>query len=160
MSFKDCKVVRACVLSFKKGTACRGLRAQHLQDSLTGECDVFERDLTKLVNAFAAGAVPEVLAPYYAGASLTALVKTKNGIFDVRPIAAGDILRRLVSKCLCATQKVPAAAYFGPGGQYGVACKAGTERVIHLTRHVVQREASGADPDCASTRKKNQTLSV
>ena len=118
------------VLSFKKGTACRGLRAQHLQDSLTGECDVFERDLTKLVNAFAAGAVPEVLAPYYAGASLTALDKTKNGIFDVRPIAAGDILRRLVSKYLCSMEKAPAAAYFEPCGQNG----ASTERNIHLAK--------------------------
>ena len=46
-----------------------------------------------------------LFAPFLAGASLTALDKTKSGVFDVRPIAAGEILRRVVAKCLCATQK-------------------------------------------------------
>ena len=100
--------------------------------------DVFLRDLTKAVCFFAEGKVPLEFAPYVAGASLFALDKSKGGTFDVHPIASGEIFRRLVSKCLCATNKEDAAAFFLPAGQFGVACPSGTERVIHRTRRVVQ----------------------
>ena len=57
--------------------------------------------------------MPLAFAPYLAGASLFALDKTKNGIFDVRPIASGEILRRLVGKCLCMTRKEPTSKFLG-----------------------------------------------
>ena len=99
-------VVEAAVRSFKKGTASRGLRPHHLvKGCSSGYKDVLLRDLTKAVNLLAQGEVPLEFAPYVAGASLFALDKTKNEIFDVRPIASGEILRRLVSKCLCSTNK-------------------------------------------------------
>ena len=85
-----------------------------------------------------------MFAPFVAGASLTALDKTKDEVFDVRPIASGEILRRVVAKCMCATQKEQAGKYFVEGGQFGVACEAGMERVIHQTRRVVAQETSQA----------------
>ena len=59
------------------------------------------RELTMAVKHLCAGKAPIEFAPYLAGASLFALDKTKNHVFDVRPIASGEIMRRLVSKCLC-----------------------------------------------------------
>ena len=55
-------------------------------------------------------------------------------MFFVRPIASGEILLRLVSKCLCATQRKHAGEYLVKGGQFGVCCPAGAERVIHMVR--------------------------
>eukprot|EP00731_Ephydatia_muelleri_P012182 Em0006g1076a len=48
----------------------------------------------------------------------------------VRPIAVGETLRRLAGKCVCAILKDKFADFFHPL-QYGVACRAGAEKVIH-----------------------------
>ena len=56
----------------------------------------FPTGLTKLVNVLAAGELPEEDAPDFCGARLYAGNKKSGG---VRPIAVGNILRRLVSKC-------------------------------------------------------------
>ena len=45
-----------------------------------------------------AGLAPRELAPFIAGAPLMALVKAGGGL---RPIAIGETVRRLVSKCCC-----------------------------------------------------------
>ena len=73
-------------------------------------------------------------APFFAGACLSALEK-KGSVTDVRPIAAGETLRRLVSKCICSSVKEKAASFFAPF-QNGVATPAGTERIAHFTRYV------------------------
>ena len=87
------------------------------------------------------GRAPAFLAPYLAGAKLAALDKTKRGVFDVRPIAAGQIVRHIAAKCLCALVTGKAAAFFRGdkpnSGQFGVACPGGAERVIHRVRHEV-----------------------
>ena len=111
-----------------------------------GHRDPLVRDLTHAVKLLIDGKVPVEFAPYLAGASLFALDKTKKGVFDVRPIAASEILRRLVSKCLCSTHKKDAADFFMPAGQFGVACVAGRERVIHKVRKMVNEIPSkGSD---------------
>ena len=51
----------------------------------------------------------------------------------MRPIAAGETLRRMVSKAACFAVKEKAGELFR-GHQYGVAFSAGAERVIHLCR--------------------------
>ena len=78
---------------------------------------------------------------YYAGARLCALQKGQN---DVRPIAAGETLRRMVSKAACSVVKSKASTLF-QGRQYGVATASGSERVIHLCRQVV--ESTKNDPE-------------
>ena len=67
---------------------------------------------------------------------MTALDK-KNGA-DVRPITVGETMRRVISKCLCAKVKSDARRFFAPF-QFGNACKAGTERVIHLLRTIYNK---------------------
>ena len=44
-----------------------------------------------------------------------------NCPLDVRPIAVGETLRRLASKCICAIVKNKASEFFSPF-QLGVAC--------------------------------------
>jgi hypothetical protein len=53
--------------------------------------------LCAVVNLLAQGRAPDFVAPVLAGAGLVALPKPNGG---VRPIAVGEILRRLTSKCL------------------------------------------------------------
>ena len=61
--------------------------------------------LTKLGNHMVAGLAPRELAPFIAGAPLMALNKSGGGL---RPIAIGETIRRLVSKCCCeATPRMP-----------------------------------------------------
>ena len=52
--------------------------------------------LTKLVNVMAKGKVSEAVRPFLCGARLHA-GKKKDG--SLRPIAVGNLLRRLVAKC-------------------------------------------------------------
>ena len=75
---------------------------------------------------------------FLAGGSLTALNKLKDGcLSDVRPIAVGEVLRRLTGKCLCALVKLKASDFFEPL-QFGVACPLGSETIIHGIRSCVQ----------------------
>ena len=70
--------------------------------------------------------------------SLTALVKNKEGRpLDIRPIIVVEALRRLTGKCLCIITKPKASDFFTPF-QYGVACPAGAEKVIHGVRSCIQ----------------------
>jgi hypothetical protein len=93
---EECHVLEA-VLSFDKGTLCSVFgRAQHLADGLKGSAKaVLLRGLTSVVRALAEGQAPIFLAPFVAGASLAALDKSKGSEFDVRPIAARQIIRRI-----------------------------------------------------------------
>ena len=57
-----------------------------------GEC---LRSLTCFMNHLLSGKGPACLAPWLCGAPLTALLKKGGG---VRPIAVGEVLRRLASR--------------------------------------------------------------
>jgi len=56
----------------------------------------YYRGLTQFVNFLLAGEAPREWAPFLSGARLIPFVKAPSG---VRPIAIGDTLRRLASKC-------------------------------------------------------------
>ncbi|KAL5479843.1 hypothetical protein EMCRGX_G023432, partial [Ephydatia muelleri] len=127
--------------SFPKSTACgpSGLRIQHLLD--TAEVPLqfpISSSLRDIVNLLASGKVPVSVSRHLAEGSLTALVKGKPGFPpDIRPIAVGEALRRLTGKCLCAVLKSKASEFFAPF-QFGVACPAGAEKVIHGLRHCIE----------------------
>ena len=107
-----------------------GLRPEHLQAALLVHGNDFLRSLTKLTNHLLAGKAPSEVQAHFAGARLCALSKGEN---DVRPIAAGETLRRLASKAVCNAIRPKASELF-EGKQYGVAAPAGAERVIHMCR--------------------------
>ena len=63
--------------------------------------------LTWFINLLAAGRVPSDVNPHLCCATLLASRKKKGGH---RPIAVGEVLRRLVSKCLSSLARHPALA--------------------------------------------------
>ena len=130
--------VERAIRSFHKlsGGGPSALRPLHLQEALTPDCrDEVLQHLTSLVTLLACGEAPPEIAPCLAGASLMALPKKDNG---VRPVAVGDTLRRLTSKCLCASSKSKALDYFFPL-QIGVAQLLGTETGLEVARQWCHR---------------------
>ena len=89
---------------------------------------------TNLVNVMSGGQVPEAVAPYLCGANLFGAKKKCGG---VRPIAVGNILRRLTSKCFSYALADRAAALLSPH-QLGVGVRGGLEAIVHTVRQVLQ----------------------
>ena len=89
--------------------------------------------LTKLVNAMAAGNVP-----YLCGARLHA---AKKKDFTIRPIAVGNLLRRLVAKCFSSALAKKAASLLAPH-QLGVGVRGGCEAITHAVREAVEQDPS------------------
>ena len=83
--------------------------------------------LTDIIKLLVSGTVLHDVMPFIAGANLTALIK-KNS--DIRPIAVGDTLSHLATRCLCSLLQEQAANYFLPT-QLGVAVPGGAEAIIH-----------------------------
>ena len=79
------------------------MRVQHLLDAATVPLPTsILSSLQHDVNLLAAGKAPKELSIYLSGATLTALSNNKSNCPpDVRPIAVGEVLRRLTSKCVC-----------------------------------------------------------
>ena len=130
--------VKKAIVSFRRGSSAgtMGLRPEHLQAAILEHVDKDVNPLsalTRLVNHMLQGKAPQDVQSFYAGARLCALEKGED---DVRPIAAGETLRRLVSKAACISIKEKAGTLFN-GRQYGVAAPAGAERVIHLCRRAM-----------------------
>ena len=83
--------------------------------------------LTSVVQLLINGNAPASLAHLLAGARLIALKKDDNGI---RPIAIGEILRRLVSK-IAFNHVYPSLSAIFHNSQLGVGSKGGCEAIAH-----------------------------
>ncbi|CAE7388821.1 unnamed protein product [Symbiodinium natans] len=118
-----------------------GLRVQHLREAcLAGAADNLLAQLAAVVQLLAQGRAPAFVAPVLAGAGLVALPKPSGG---VRPIAVGELLRRLTGKCLMALVQDDARTHFWPA-QVGVAVKGGAEKAIHTVRAWAKRHAGSS----------------
>ena len=139
--------MREKIESFPQGSAAgaSGFRPQFLQDMLACPNAQIGKEalktLTLLTSHLSSGKGPRSLAPYIAGAPLMALNKPGGGL---RPIAIGETIRRLVSKCGCWLAEAIAQDLFG-SLQVGVATKGGGEAVIHAVRKLAKKY--GDDPD-------------
>ena len=109
-----------------------------------------------MINLLAAGRAPRELSEHLCGASLIALAKDDN---DVRPIAVGEVFRRLTSKCLCASVRDNARDFFEPL-QVGVACPLGLEAAIHTVAQYVNRHAASANKLVLTIDFKNAFNSI
>ena len=126
-----------------------GLRAQHLRDAfLPGAGEGLLQQLTAVVNLLAQGRACAAAAPALAGANLVAVPKPKGG---VRPIAIGELLRRLTGKCLSAQVRAAAREHFFPA-QVGVAVPAGAEAAVHMARAWFER--------CSGSSAKRALLKI
>ncbi len=130
------KVLKSFPLDSAPGPSA--LRTQRILEALGPSTSTpLLEQLTALTNALAQGSAPVEVAPNVAGAGLMALAKPKGG---VRPIAVGEILRRITGKSLCALEKEAALSYFPPL-QLGVACPLGIDAAIHTCREWCRRNA-------------------
>ena len=128
---------------FRKGSAPgpSGLRPEHLKSVLRAAPNRRDRalsNLTKLVNVVMKGNVPEAVAPFLCGARLHAANKKDGGL---RPIAVGNLERRLISKCAAFSLSQKAAQFLAPY-QLGVGVKGGCEALVHAVREALKQDPS------------------
>ena len=90
------------------------------------------------MNLGSRGQLTNFVAPAFCSATLTALNKKKTGI---RPIAVGEVIRRLVAKCIAKEAAIEAVDLFG-SKQLGVAVKGGAESIVHATKITFERMKS------------------
>ena len=117
--------VEESIRSFPKGSAGGrdGLRPQHLMDIL--QCpvsrsrDLYLKRLTVYVNISLAGKLPASIATFITSAPVYPLIKNGSG---VRPIAVGEVLRRLTSKLASSAVRHTAVEHLSPL-QVGVGIK-------------------------------------
>jgi hypothetical protein len=142
------ETVQKAISQFDRGSApgCSGLRPSHLQGMLRASSEQARAALLSEFNAFVNrsfhGHLPELLVPWFVGAPLTAFAKNGG---DVRPLAAGETLRRLTSKnsvsLLSKTEPRCTLAYRMPPYvpvKLGVGVRGGAEIAVHLVRSVVE----------------------
>ena len=135
----DAKAVSKCILSFPSGSAGGPdkLIPQILKDLIspcTGEAGKkLLNSLTLFVNTLAAGKLPAEFRPYFFSANLFALGKKDDGVC---PIAAGNTLRRLASKCAGHSQKFLGKTNYGHL-QIGYGCNKGAGAAAHAVRNLM-----------------------
>ena len=140
-SFTSSEVAEAA-LSFQKGSAAgpSGMRPEHLKSILKNTSSALANKalaaLTRAVNVMAAGKVPQQVRPFLCGARLVAGAKKDNSL---RPIAVGNLLRRVVAKCFSRALAQPAAAVLAPN-QLGVGVRGGAEAIAHAVSEAVKED--------------------
>ena len=142
LTFSQLEVEKAA-RRFRRGSAPgpSGMRPEHILVTLQaapGRRDKALQGLTRLTNVMAGGGVPEEVAPYLCGARLHAALKKDGGI---RPIAVGNLLRRLVGKC-CASELQHRAATLLSPNQLGVGVRGGCEAIVHTVREPLKANPS------------------
>ena len=90
--------------------------------------------LTRVVNVMAAGKVPARVRPFFCGARLVAGRKKDDSL---RPIAIGNLLRRVVAKCFSSALAQKAATLLAPN-QLGVGVRGGAEAIAHAVTEAVK----------------------
>ena len=132
--------VRESIKSFKKGSAPgpSGMRAEHLKVAVEmgspGRKEKTIESITNLVNNLLAGNMPKEVASYFCGANLFGAKKKDGGI---RPIAVGEILRRLVSKAAMRVLSKKAEQLLSPL-QLGIGVRGVCETVVHALREATK----------------------
>ena len=95
----------------------------------------FLKSLSKLINLFGDCKIPEPLRPFFFGAKLIDLIKIDGGL---RPIAIGNTLRRIASKCAGSKALSEWQHFFG-NVQVGCGTKRGAEIAVHSFRNLIER---------------------
>ena len=114
-----------------------GLRGDHLKEWMVKHPDLNLLPLMTLVlDLLRRGQAPPEAAEFLAGATLVAL---KKGETDVRPISAGNTLRRVVSKIEVGSVRTQARDKLLPGRQVGVAVDGGLEAATMVVADYVKR---------------------
>ena len=131
--------VEESIRSFPIGSAGGrgGLRPQHLMDILqfpvSRSRDLYLKRLAAYVNISLAGRLSASIATFITSAPVYPLIKNGGG---VRPIAVGEVLRRLTPKLASSVVRHAAVEHLSPL-QVGVGIKNGTEAIIHAVNNLL-----------------------
>ena len=88
--------------------------------------------------------MPSLSCPHLCGATLLASHKKSGGF---RPIAIGEVLRRLTSKCLSA-HILPLVKQMLPPHQVGVGTKKGAEALVHSLKLLLSNSSIASQSKC------------
>ena len=150
--------VLSALRSFPQGSSPGGsrLRAQHLLDATAGSSSpapsLCLAELTRFLNTLLAGRLDPQAAPWLVGAPLIALPK-KNGSF--RPIAIGEVLRRLTSRLCCLSVRSRLPEVFLPYNQVGVGIRGGLEAAVHSIRQCLSDRGQEENLCCFKVDMQN-----
>jgi hypothetical protein len=117
--------VRGALRSFPLGSSggLSALKPQILVDAASHTSSQALSATAIIVNLLAAGSIPHNVSPYFFGATLTAIPKSIAGL---RPIASGDVFRRVAGKLLANTATT-AEDFLKARRQIGVRVSSGIE---------------------------------
>ena len=154
----DSTAVIATLQAFPRGSSPGGskLRPQHLLDAICGTSSPFAGhcldQLTYFMNKLLSGKLDRRIGPWLSGAPLTALRKKPSGF---RPIAVGEVLRRLASRLCCSAVRPYLPDIFLPYGQVGVGVKGGLEAAVHGLRKLIVDNSQNDELCCAKVDMRN-----
>ena len=140
------KIIRS-LRSFSGGCygGIDGLRPAHLLDRVavsTAEAGLhLRRSITNLTNKIMRGDVPDYAVKLLFSSNLTALKKKDGGI---RPIAVGNVFRRLAAKVGCYAVSRAVSHELLPI-QLGVSMKGGAEAAVHAVRTFITNNIDSND---------------
>jgi hypothetical protein len=143
--FKNDDIMSA-VFSFKPGSAAgpSGLSPDFLKSLISGRLAEFMlTSFSKYASMFASGGFNPLFRQFAAAATLIPLKKPDGG---VRPIAIGEVWRRVVCKCALRAFKSEVSDYFAPF-QVGVGVRFGAESVVHAINTLLARDKDDPSVD-------------
>ena len=115
-----------------------GLRASHVKEAVfcpsPNLASTAAGALHSFVSILAGGDIPSCVVPHLCGASLLAVNKRGGGYHS---IAVGEVLLRLVSKCLAQVVRLDVANALPPS-QLGVGVSLGCEAIVHSVNRVLE----------------------
>ncbi len=133
------ELVRKALHTFPRGSASgpSGLPIEVLKQlcGTPGIGQLFLQQLTHFTTAMIRGECPENARVYFFGAKLIALVKKDD---TLRPVAMGEVIRRLISKVALAASIEKAMAVLTKGCQWAIGVPDGLMLVVHTARRLAQ----------------------
>ncbi|CAI7818634.1 unnamed protein product [Closterium sp. NIES-53] len=110
-----------------------GWMPEHLRDTFLSEPSYLPH-LLEVFKPWILGFVSERVRPWLAASNLVGLSKPKG---DVRPVAIGEVLPRILARALCILLRLDMESHFAPYNQLGVGTRSGVEILAHAFRSAI-----------------------
>ncbi|CAI5482229.1 unnamed protein product [Closterium sp. Yama58-4] len=115
-----------------------GWVTEHLRDTFLSE-PAYLSHLLEVFTQWTKGEVAERVRPWLTASNLVGLSKP-NG--DVRPVAIGEVLPRILSRAICIVLRPKMMSHFAPCNQFGVGSRSGVEVLAHAFRSAISTHPS------------------
>ncbi|CAI5469046.1 unnamed protein product [Closterium sp. Yama58-4] len=115
-----------------------GWVTEHLRDTFLSE-PAYLPHLLEAFTQWTKGEVAERVRPWLTASNLVGLSKP-NG--DVRSVAIGEVLPRILSRAICIVLRPKMMSHFAPCNQFGVGSRSGVEVLAHAFRSAISTHPS------------------